>query len=171
DRLRDVRRAADVAGDDADAAARQRGREVVACSAREVVEHDDLRRACGHERVGDVRSDQAGTAGDEHAIATERGRRHARHWPSSTARRTRAGLPATIVRGGTSRVTTLPAPTIALSPISTPHRIVEPEPIEAPARTTVGTRCQSASVCRVRSALTARGYRSLMNVTPWPTKT
>ena len=33
--------------------------------------------------------------------------------------------------GGTSRVTTLPAPTMAFSPIVTLARIVEPEPIEA----------------------------------------
>ena len=37
---------------------------------------------------------------------------------------TRAGTPATIVYGGTSAVTTLPAPTIANSPTVTPARIV-----------------------------------------------
>ena len=35
----------------------------------------------------------------------------------------RAGTPATTVQGGTSRVTTVPAPTTALSPIRTPGRI------------------------------------------------
>ena len=40
------------------------------------------------------------------------------------SRTTRAGTPATIVYGGTSAVTTLPAPTIANSPTVTPARIV-----------------------------------------------
>lgn len=44
---------------------------------------------------------------------------------------TRAGLPATMVSGETSRVTTLPAPTTALSPTVTPGRMVEPAPIQA----------------------------------------
>ena len=38
--------------------------------------------------------------------------------------------------GGTSLVTTLPAPTIAFSPIVTLARMVQPEPIEAPFFTT-----------------------------------
>mgnify|MGYP006988964805 CR=1 FL=1 len=40
-----------------------------------------------------------------------------------------AGFPATITLGGTSLVTTLPAPTIELSPIVIPGNIIEPEPI------------------------------------------
>jgi hypothetical protein len=43
-----------------------------------------------------------------------------------------AGTPATTVFGGTSLVTTAPAPTIAFSPIVTPHIIVAEEPIDAP---------------------------------------
>src|SRR5437879_5155441 len=45
--------------------------------------------------------------------------------PSSNVRRMCTGFPATTVRGGTSRVTTLPAPTIEYSPIVTPQRMVQ----------------------------------------------
>src|SRR5258706_442815 len=48
---------------------------------------------------------------------------------------------------------------------------VDPDPMDAPRRTTVGTTAQSASVCSSPSAVTARGKRSLVKVTPWPTKT
>ena len=41
-----------------------------------------------------------------------------------------AGFPATITFGGTSLVTTLPAPTIELSPIVIPGNIIAPEPIQ-----------------------------------------
>src|SRR5205814_2335709 len=67
--------------------------------------------------------------------------------PSRSRRITRAGLPATIVRAGTSFVTTAPAPIIAPSPIVTPGRITAPLPIEARRLTTVGRTFQSASVC------------------------
>ena len=40
-----------------------------------------------------------------------------------------AGFPATITFGGTSLVTTLPAPTTELSPIVIPGNKIEPEPI------------------------------------------
>src|SRR5215467_10739462 len=83
-----------------------------------------------------------------------------------TGRSTFAGLPATIVFGGTSCVTTLPAPTIAFSPMTTLERIVDPEPIEAPRLTTVVSTCQSFSVCSSPSEVVARGYESLMKVTP-----
>ncbi len=43
----------------------------------------------------------------------------------------RAGFPVTMALGGTSRVTTAPAPTIALLPIVMPARIVAFAPIEA----------------------------------------
>ena len=42
---------------------------------------------------------------------------------------TTAGFPATKVSGGTSFVTTLPAATMALSPIVTPGQITTPPPI------------------------------------------
>ena len=42
---------------------------------------------------------------------------------------TLAGLPTTVVAGGTSRVTTLPAPTMASSPMLTPGRTTAPPPI------------------------------------------
>src|SRR3954471_7165073 len=93
------------------------------------------------------------------------------HGSFTVLRSTRAGFPATMVWGATLLVTTLPAPTSAPSPISTPHRIVDPDPIEADLRTMVGTTVQSAAVCGLPSAVTALGYRSLMNVTAWPTKT
>ena len=41
-----------------------------------------------------------------------------------------AGLPITVTLGGTSRVTTLPAPTMASSPILTPGRMIVPPPIQ-----------------------------------------
>ena len=70
---------------------------------------------------------------------------------------TRAGLPATIVFAGTSRVTTLPAPTIAFSPIVTFDRIVEPDPMDAPFLTSVVSTFQSASVCSAPPSVVARG--------------
>src|SRR5271154_1088273 len=75
----------------------------------------------------------------------------------SIERRTFAGLPATIVLAGTSRVTTLPAPTIAFSPIVKLASIVAPEPIDAPRFTRVFSTCQSASVCNPPSGVVARG--------------
>ncbi len=39
--------------------------EVLPAAAREVVEDDDLLEALGDQSVGDVRSDQAGAAGDQ----------------------------------------------------------------------------------------------------------
>src|SRR6185312_11909176 len=64
----------------------------------------------------------------------------------SMDRRIFAGFPATIVLAGTSRVTTLPAPTIAFSPTTTLQRIVAPDPMEAPFLITVDSTRQSASV-------------------------
>jgi hypothetical protein len=60
-------------------------------------------------------------------------------------RLSRAGTPATIEPGRTSRVTTAPAPTMALAPIRTPPRMTEPEPSEAPFSTTVRSKAQSSS--------------------------
>src|ERR1700731_684863 len=88
-----------------------------------------------------------------------------------TGRKIFAGLPATIVLGGTSRVTTLPAPTIAFSPITTLDRIVAPDPIEAPFFTSVNSTFQSCSVCRLPPSAVARGNVSLTNVTPCPMNT
>jgi len=45
---------------------------------------------------------------------------------------------------------------------------VAPEPMEAPRFTTVVSTFQSFSVWSPPSAVVARGYESLMNVTPWP---
>src|SRR5262249_40392396 len=88
-----------------------------------------------------------------------------------TFRRILAGLPATTVFAGTSRVTTLPAPTIAFSPTTTPHKIVELVPMEAPFLMRVCTTCQSASVWRAPPSLVERGYLSLMNETLCPMNT
>src|SRR5271169_4742097 len=83
------------------------------------------------------------------------------HWVASffseTNRRNFAGLPATMTFAGTSFVTTLPAPTIALSPMVTLLKIVDPEPIDAPLRTIVFSTFQSASVLRSPSTVVARG--------------
>jgi hypothetical protein len=56
-------------------------------------------------------------------------------------RKTRADDPATIALAGTPQVTTLPAPTGAFSPIVTLTKMVAPEPIDAPALTSVGWDC------------------------------
>jgi hypothetical protein len=48
-----------------------------------------------------------------------------------------AGLPDTIAEEGTFFVTTLPAMTMALSPMSIPAMITEPAPIKAPLPTFV----------------------------------
>src|SRR5260370_42511626 len=72
-------------------------------------------------------------------------------------RKTFAGFPPTLVLGGTSRVTTLPAPTIAFPPITMFERIVDPEPIEAPRFTTAVSPRQSSSVCSPPSGGVARG--------------
>jgi hypothetical protein len=50
----------------------------------------------------------------------------------------RAGLPTTIANGGTSLVTTAPAPTMALAPTVTPASTVALAPIEQPWRRSVG---------------------------------
>src|SRR5262249_17683526 len=96
---------------------------------------------------------------------------HVYFFSSSTNLKNFAGLPATIAFAGTSLVTTLPAPTIAFSPIVTLHKIVAPEPIEAPLQTLVFSTFQSASVCSPPLAAVALGYTSLMKVTLWPTNT
>jgi hypothetical protein len=44
-------------------------------------------------------------------------------------------------------------------------------PIDARRATRVGMTSQSAAVCSVPSAFTADGVRSLVNITPCPTKT
>ena len=59
--------------------------------------------------------------------------------------------------GGTSLVTTLPAPTMAFSPIVMLERIVAPDPMDAPFLITVRSTFQSASVCRF--AVGGRGAR------------
>src|SRR5262244_3622921 len=71
---------------------------------------------------------------------------HVYFFSSSTNLKNFAGLPATIAFAGTSFVTTLPAPTIAFSPIVRLHKIVEPEPMDAPLHTFVFSTFQSASV-------------------------
>ena len=89
----------------------------------------------------------------------------------SIVRKMRAGLPATITSGGTSLVTTLPAPIMAFSPIVTLLKIVQLEPMEAPLLTSIGSTFQSFSVWRAPFPLVARGYVSLMKTTLWPIKT
>src|SRR5260370_17667940 len=69
----------------------------------------------------------------------------------------RAGFPTTMAFAGTSLVTTLPAPTIAFSPIVTPERIVTPEPIDAPFLTIVHSTFQSFSLSNFPSPFAARG--------------
>ena len=59
---------ADVALDQPDGPVGERPGEVLAPSAHEVVEHDDLSRAGLHELIGDVRADRARSAGDQRAL-------------------------------------------------------------------------------------------------------
>src|SRR5713101_5052219 len=72
-------------------------------------------------------------------------------------RRTLAGFPATIALSGTSRVTTLPAPTMAFSPMTTFERIVAPDPIDAPFLTSVASTFQSFPVWSSPAGVVARG--------------
>jgi hypothetical protein len=62
--------------------------------------------------------------------------------PSSVGkgRSTRAGMPATSVFGGTSRVTIAPAATTAPAPTVTPARMVARAPSQAPSPMTMGRR-------------------------------
>ena len=85
--------------------------------------------------------------------------------------RGRAGLPATVVPGATSRVTTAPAPTMAPAPIVTPGRITAPLPIEARGSTTAGSRTQSSEPFVSPDSVVAAGRRSFVKLTWWPTKT
>src|SRR5581483_1278645 len=71
--------------------------------------------------------------------------------------RTLAGTPATTAPGGTSCVTTAPAPIIAPSPMVTPQRIVAWEPIEARRWTCVRSSAQSDAPCNSPVAVVARG--------------
>jgi hypothetical protein len=63
----------------------------------------------------------------------------------------RAGLPATTTPAGTSRRTTLPAPTTLPSPIVTPASTMAPPPIHTPSPMRIG---------RAYSSPAARVYRS-----------
>src|SRR5438034_8484383 len=83
----------------------------------------------------------------------------------------RAGTPATVSPGPTSRVTTAPAPTIARAPIRTSPMTIEPDPSQAPRSTTVRSSFQSCSVFMAPDSSVARGNLSLVNRVPWPTKT
>ena len=82
-------------------------------------------------------------------VASDRSRRRLSFAQSTSSgpnsRTTRAGTPATIVYGGTSAVTTLPAPTIANSPTVTPARIVLRRPRYAPRRIVVRRSARVAS--------------------------
>ena len=49
--------------------------------------------------------------------------------------------------------------------------MVAPDPIDAPFFTSVRSTFQSLAVCSSPAGVVARGYESLMNVTPWPMKT
>src|SRR3981189_2411476 len=80
-----------------------------------------------------------------------------------TQPRCRAGLPNTNSWSTTGRVTTEPAPTSAYSPMVLPPMTVTLAPIDAPRPTVVATGSQSVDC--------DRGYRSLVNTTPGPTKT
>src|SRR5947209_4971477 len=109
---------------------------------------------------------EAGVPGHEHAPAgPEAGVEHAGYC------RTRAGTPATVSPGATSRVTTAPAPTSARAPIRTPPRMTAPEPMLAPRSTVVSSTSQSSPLCSSPVSFVARGALSLMNITPCPTKT
>src|ERR1019366_231921 len=75
----------------------------------------------------------------------------------------RAGFPATIAIGGTSLVTTAPAPTMSFSPMVSPGRMVALAPMDAPRLTRV--RAKRAGCCPLR------GKGSLEKVALGPTNT
>ena len=70
-----------------------------------------------------------------------------------------------VAPGGTSLVTTLPAPMVAPSPMVRPQRIVALVPMETRWPIRVGITFQSASVCSEPSGFAARGNLSLMKET------
>ena len=76
---------------------------------------------------------------------------------SGTSRSTRAGLPTTTARGGTSFVTTAPAPTNASSPISIPGHRMAPPPMRAPRRI-VGPSQQLEPLLRAAHEVVVRGH-------------
>src|SRR3989304_2064233 len=80
----------------------------------------------------------------------------------STLLSTLAGFPATIVSGGTSFVTVLPAPTIEFSPMVTLLKMGAPDPMAAPFLTIVLSTFQSASVCLVPSTFADLGSVSFL---------
>jgi hypothetical protein len=55
--------------------------------------------------------------------------------------------------------------------MTTLDMMVAAEPMEAPALTTVGSTFQCIARCGSPVRVVARGYWSLMNVTPWPMNT
>lgn len=77
--------------------------------------------------------------------------------------RIRAGLPQTTALGGTSFVTTEPAPTMAPSPMMIPGRMVAFAPMEAPFLTTV--------FLKASGYILERGKGSFEKVALGPTKT
>src|SRR5262249_50679344 len=80
-------------------------------------------------------------------------------------------LPTTVAPGGTSLVTTAPAPIIAPLPTRRPHKIVAFDPIETSSSIQVSSCSQSSGPCGVPSGLHGCGCRSLVNITPCPTDT
>jgi hypothetical protein len=79
------------------------------------------------------------------------------------------GTPATSVTGTVRRVTTAPAPTRAPLADGDAATITAPLPIEAPLR--IGWDHLPVGFGLSAAASLARGMRSLMNMTPWPTNT
>ena len=80
------------------------------------------------------------------------------------SRTSRAGLPATTVKGGTSRVTTERAPTTAPSPIETPLRIVAPKPIQDLSPIATRATLTSAQCFRPSSQLVTSSRRQAQSI-------
>ena len=89
--------------------------------------------------------------------------------PEASARTRLAGTPVTTVSAGTSRVTTAPAPIIALADRDTAHHYRAAPDRSSPAY----ARRHDAPVRFSLQGAATRGSRSLsfMNITPCPTKT
>src|SRR5690606_9050897 len=87
--------------------------------------------AAGGRRSGDDarRLVPPGTECPHEGLRTSREAHSGRGPCAGSVFRTRAGFPATTTSAGTSRVTTLPAPTTARSPMVTPGRMIAPPPI------------------------------------------
>lgn len=94
-------------------------------SIQKVLEEVNLRRASGGPGISFARQGSSGNSPEKATLEI--------YFPNAVAqaKTSRAGLPATRPRGGTSRVTTEPGATTAPAPTERPGRMMLPAPIQA----------------------------------------